>query len=64
VTREQYVQAFHDGASAMQGRIAAILMMKGHIELAQHVLGMDTPTARPPERIELRSTLPEQEPKP
>ena len=47
---EKYVIAFRDGASAMQGRIAAFLMMRGRTDLAPQVLALPLPEARPPER--------------
>ena len=45
------IQAFDNGANAMQSRIAAWLTIKGHIELAAEALTLLLPEYLEPEHI-------------
>jgi len=44
---------FMMGASAMQSRVATILMIKGHMDIAPKVLEMDLPEFQIPESLEV-----------
>jgi hypothetical protein len=52
MTQEEYATAFRHGADAMQGRIAAWLVMQGivGIKLAPLVLALVSPEPKPPEQ--------------
>jgi len=51
-TPEKY---FEFGAKAMQARIVGWLVMKGHMDIAPKVLGIESPPFSEPETYEIKS---------
>lgn len=46
---------FKIGADAMQSRIVAILVMKGHTDIAPEILGIKVPDFKEPESMTIKT---------